>query len=74
MKKILSKSYITLFFLLTGFITFAQTPGSNDTGGDLEGGDAPATPIDDYLWVLALAGLILVFLTFKSIQKNKIQE
>ena len=70
MKNILSKSYITLFFLLASFVTFAQ-PGTDDGKGTLEGTDAPA-PVGDYLWVLALAGLVLVFLTFRAIQNKKV--
>ena len=70
MKNILSKSYITLFFLLASFVTFAQ-PGTDDGTGTLEGTDAPA-PIGDYLWVLALVGLVLVFLTFRAIQNKKV--
>ena len=45
---------------------FAQ-PGSGNETGDLESPDTPA-PIDDYIWVLALIGLVFVFLKLKDIQ------
>ena len=71
MKNILSKSYITLFFFFASFIAFAQ-PSDEAPDGFLEGVDAPAAPINDYLWALALAGLIFVFLTFRAIQNKKV--
>ncbi|MBA4320079.1 MAG: hypothetical protein C0412_16895, partial [Flavobacterium sp.] len=40
---------------------------------DLENIDAPAAPINDYVWVLALAGLIFIFLKLKAAQSNKNQ-
>ena len=49
---------------------FAQ-PGATDETGNLESTDAPA-PINDYIWVLALIGLILVFWKLKSLQNEKI--
>ena len=74
MKNTTLKYYITAFYLCSTLIMFAQ-PGGNDTGGGLEGdGDAtPAAPIDNYIWVLAIIGLILVFIKFRAIQKNRIQ-
>ena len=75
MKNTTLKYYITAFYLCSTFVMFAQQPGGNDTGGSLEGdGDAtPAAPIDNYIWVLAIIGLILVFIKFRAIQKNRIQ-
>ncbi len=55
----------SLFMLLLTSPIFAQADPGDDPA-------APA-PIDDYLWILALAGLFLVFLAFKAIQSNKIQ-
>jgi len=71
MKNNLFKYYIVVACLCSTLVGFAQ-PGSNDTGGNLEGGDAPA-PIDDYVWVLAIVGLILVFVKFKAMQNKKIK-
>lgn len=71
MKNTLLKYYIAAFYLCSTFVTFAQ-PGGNDTGGGLEDGD-PAAPIDDYVWVLAIVGLVFVFMKFRAIQKSRIQ-
>jgi hypothetical protein len=52
---------------------FAQSgPGDDTAEGDLNGNDNQL-PISDYLWVLALVGLVFVYFKFRSIQKNSIQ-
>ena len=66
MKNLLNKYYIIFFCLCCNFALFAQ-PGVGNETNDLENADAPAAPISDYLWVLALAGLILVFVKLKSV-------
>jgi len=73
MKNNVLKYYIVAFYLCSTFVMFAQ-PGTDDTGSGLEGdGDTtPAAPIDDYIWVLALIGLVFVFMKFRSIQNRKI--
>jgi hypothetical protein len=73
MKNNVLKYYIVAFYLCSTFITFAQ-PGANDTGGGLETTDPAPAPIDNYVWVLALLGLIFIFIKFRAMQKNKIQE
>jgi len=72
MKNNLLKYYIAAFYLCSNFVLFAQ-PGTGNDAGDLEGADAPAAPIDNYLWVLALLGLIYVFIKLRTIQNKKIQ-
>jgi hypothetical protein len=72
MKNNLLKYYIAAFYLCSTFAVFAQ-PTADDTTGTLESGDTPA-PIDDYIWVLAVIGLIFVFMKYRAIQKNRIQE
>ena len=72
MKNNVLKYYIAAFYLCSTFVLFAQ-PGTTDNSGTLEGADAPAAPIDGYVWVLALVGLVYVFLRFRAIQKKKIQ-
>ena len=52
--------------MCSNIMLFAQ-PGSGNETGDLESPDTPA-PIDDYIWVLALIGLVFVFLKLKDIQ------
>jgi hypothetical protein len=65
MKNNLLKYYITAFYLCSTFVLFAQ-PGTDDNDSDLEGTDTPAAPIDDYVWVLALVGLVFIFLKLRS--------
>jgi hypothetical protein len=74
MKTNLLKYYIAAFYLCSTFVAFAQ-PGTDDTGGTLEGGDPPA-PIDGYVWVLAALGLVYVFLRVRTFaqQTNNPQE
>jgi hypothetical protein len=43
--------------------------GQTDPGDDP---DAPITPIDDYIWVLALVGLIFGFMKFRAYKNKKI--
>jgi hypothetical protein len=75
MKKNLIKYYIATFYLCSTFVMFAQTdPG---TGGGVENDGSTdttpaAAPINDYIWALALVGLLIVFMKFRAIQKNKI--
>lgn len=73
MKKNLLKYYIATFYLCSTFAMFAQDPG---TGGGVENDGStdttPAAPIDDYVWVLALIGLVFVFMKFRAIQKTRI--
>jgi hypothetical protein len=72
MKNNVLKFYITVFSFCSTFVLFAQ-PGDNDTGGGLEGVDPAPAPINDYIWVLAVLGLIFVFMKYRAIQKNRIQ-
>jgi hypothetical protein len=66
MKNILLKFYIVAFFIGSTLVTFAQ-PGTDDGTGTLEGADTPGAPIDNYVWVLALLGLVFVFLKVRAI-------
>jgi hypothetical protein len=71
MKINLLKYYIAAFYIFSTFVMVAE-PGNNNSGGTLEtDGDAtPAAPIDDYVWVLALVGLLFVFLKFRALYKR----
>lgn len=71
MKNNLLKFYIVAVYLCSTFVLFAQ-PGTTDTGGTLENADTPPAPIDENLWILALVGLIFVFLKFKELKLKKI--
>lgn len=70
MKNNLLKYYIAAFFLCSTFTLFAQ-PGTDDDGTGLEGTDTPAAPIDDYVWLLVLIGLVFVFhRLMKNVKKD----
>ncbi len=73
MKNNVLKYYIAAFYLCSTFTMFAQDPGAGG-GVDNDGttDQTPAAPIDDYVWVLALVGLLFVFMKFRAIQKRKI--
>jgi len=65
--------YYTVVFCLCSTIGLVAQPGSTGDGnGGLEGTDAPAAPIDSYVWVLILIGLIYVLYKFKTIQMKEI--
>jgi hypothetical protein len=70
MKNNLLKFYIVAFYLCSTFV-FAD-PGTTDDSGTLENADTPAAPIDTNLWILALIGLIFVFVRLKAIQAKEI--
>jgi hypothetical protein len=71
MKNNILKYYIAAAYLCSTFVAFAD-PGTDDTGGTLEGPDT-AAPIDDYVWIMALVGLIFVFMKFRAVYNKKIQ-
>lgn len=73
MKKNLLKYYIVAFYLCSTLVMLAQDPGTDGVdNGDGTGDTTPAAPIDDYVWVLALLGLVFVFLKFRAIQNRRI--
>ena len=71
MKNNVLKYYITAAYLFSTLVMFAQPgDGNGQTGdGSLEGADAPA-PIDDYVWILVLIGLLFVFLKLRTFSKQ----
>lgn len=73
MKNNLLKYYIVAFYLCSTFVLFAQDPG---TGGGVDNDGTtdttPVAPIDDYVLVLALVGLFLVFIKMRAVQNRKI--
>lgn len=75
MKNNILKLYIIAFYLCSTFIMFAQPGAGSDNGGvddDGSGDGTGAAPIDDYVWVLAAVGMLLVFLKFRAIYKQQI--
>lgn len=71
MKNQFNKYYIALFYFCSTFMLFAQVGAENDTS-NLETVDTPAAPINDYLWILALVGIIFIFMKLKASQVKEI--
>ncbi|TDE07848.1 hypothetical protein [Flavobacterium sandaracinum] len=71
MKHTLLKTYCTLFCLLSSFLLFAIPPGDDSDTGDLESADAPAAPINGKLFVLAIAGILFAYYTFKKLREKQ---
>jgi hypothetical protein len=75
MKNNLLQYYITAFYLCSTIVMFAQSPGDTAPEGiETDGDTTPAASIDDYIWVLALIGLFLVFMKLRAIQNKKIKD
>ena len=74
MKNNVLKLYVTVFYLCSTFVMFAQPgTGSDNSGIDDDGSsDVTGAPINDYIWVLAAVGMLLVFLKFRAIYKQQI--
>ena len=74
MKNNVLKFYIATFYLCSTFVMVAQPGAGSDNGGvdgDGTGDVTPGAPIDDYIWVLALIGLVFVFLKYRAIYKQR---
>jgi len=69
MKNKFIKYYIAAFYFCSTFVLFAQPGVVDETDGDT----TPGAPIDDYLWVLAVIGLICVFVKLRAMHHNRIQ-
>jgi hypothetical protein len=71
MKNTALKYYIAAFYLCSTFVLFAQ-PGDTAPGGlETDNDTTPGAPIDNYVWVLAVIGLLFVFMKFRAIQNKK---
>ena len=71
MKKQYNKYYVAFFYWCANLVLFAQ-PTSNNNTSDLESVDAAPAPINNYLWILAIVGFLLIFMKVRSasIQEN----
>jgi hypothetical protein len=76
MKNNLLKFYIVAIYLCSTIILFAQDPGANDEGNNMEGtsGDNTGAPIGDYIWILALAVVVFAFLKIRAMQNTRLQD
>jgi len=71
MKKYKKILLVIIASLFTNVISFAQTtPGDIGDPADTNPLDTPAAPIDSYVWVLAVIGLIYVFLRLRAFAKQ----
>lgn len=55
-----NKVFLVIFSLFMDLLIYAQ-PTDEDNNGDLEGGDPPAAPINTFLYILAVIGILYVF-------------
>jgi hypothetical protein len=62
----IQKIFYTFLFLICINTAFSADPPDFDD--DVV--DAPATPIDGYIWVLAAIGLVYVFLRLRTFAKE----
>lgn len=64
---------LKLVYIVNSVILFLIT--SPLMAQDDPGDDPDATlPIDNYLWVLVIVGLIYVFLKFRAVQNKKLED
>lgn len=70
MKNNLLKYYIAAFYLCSTFVMFGQLADPDEGDGD-ETPTEPTAPIDKYVVLLALVGLIFVFMKFRAMQNRK---
>lgn len=71
MKKHITSIYTIIFTLLFSLASFAD-PGDFGDTGDPDPLDQPAAaPINDYLWVLVLVGLVYIFYKYQSYSKKQ---
>lgn len=64
MKKFITRNSLLVLMLLVSTLTFAQ--GDFDDENDINPLDEPAAPISDYIWVLAVIGLVYVFYKMRN--------
>jgi len=74
MKNKVLKFYIVAVYLFSTVVMFGADPGADNDTGTMEGdGDNTGMPIDDYVYVLAVIGLLFVFIKFRAIYNSKIK-
>ncbi|RTY93908.1 hypothetical protein [Flavobacterium sp. GT3R68] len=69
MKKYITFLYTLFFTLMFSVVSFAQ--GDFGDPVDPDPLDQPAAPINDYLWVLILVGLVFVFYKYRTYSKQQ---
>jgi len=74
MKNNVLQYFLTALFFCTTLGLIAQPGSTGDGNGGLEGTDAPAAPIDNYVWIITviLIGIIYAFIKYSTIRKERI--
>jgi len=67
MNKIKNIVLTFIALVVVQFVALAQDPG--DFGGD---GNATDTPIDSFVWVLLVVGLVYVFYKYSSLKSKEV--
>ena len=70
MKNTLMKYYIAAAYLCSTFVMMAQPGDGTEIPGDIDAPD-PGAPIDNYVILLAIAGIVFAFMFYKSNQVKK---
>ena len=75
MKNNLVKYYIAAVYLCSTVLLFAQPgTGGDGTGGlDGDGDVTPGAPIDDFIPILAIIGIVIVFMRFRALKAKQIK-
>ena len=70
MKNNLLKYYIVGVYLCSTIVMFAQPGDTDGTAGGLDAAD-PVAPIDNYVILLAIVGILFAFMRFRAIQAKR---
>lgn len=67
MKKFITRNSLVILALLMSSVSFAQ--GDFGDPADIDPLDAPVAPIGDYIWVVAVIGIMYVFYKLNNRKK-----
>jgi len=72
MKNNVLQYFLTVLCFCTTLGLIAQPGSTGDGNGGLEGTDPPVAPIDNYVWIitLILIGVIYAYVKYNSIEKS----
>ena len=71
MNKIKNIVFTFIAVVLAPFVALAQDPPPGDFGGDPADGNATDAPIDTYIWMLLMVGLVYVFYKYRSLKSKE---
>ena len=64
------KYYVAAAYLCSTLIMFAQPGDGTEIPGDIDAPD-PGAPIDNYVILLAVIGILFAFMQFRALQAKK---